>query len=120
MVRADSHRNAVFLAELDQRGKLFPDTDQFRLAYCVGVFPDSEPLLIRVVAWIDAYLFHPFGRFHGRFRLEVNVCHQRHIAAMRAEAFAISRRLAASLTVGAVILTISQPTATSSSDWRTH
>ena len=75
----------MFLAELDERGKLFPNAGQFRMVLRVRVFADSELLLVRVVAWIDAYLFHPFGRFHGRFRLEVNVCHQRHIAAMRAE-----------------------------------
>ena len=51
----------------------------------VRVFAHSELFLVRVVAWIDAHLFHPFRRFHGRFRLEVDVCDQRDIAAMRAE-----------------------------------
>ena len=85
VVRADSHRDPMFLAELDERGKFFPNAGEFRVVLRVRVFAHSELLLVRVVAWIDAHLFHPLCRFHGRFRLEMDVCDQRDVAAPRAE-----------------------------------
>ena len=84
--------------------------------FLVGVFPHREFLLIRVIAGIDAYFLDPFRRLHRGFGLEMNVRHQRDVAMPRARSpAAIFSRFAASLTVGAVIRTISQPTATRSS-----
>ena len=86
-------------------------------AYCSSVYSTNFELLrVGVVAGIDAHLLHPFRRFHRGLGLEMNVGDDRHVAAARAQASGdMLCRFAASFTVGAVMRTISQPTATRSS-----
>ena len=110
-------RAAEFLAALQhERRELFLDALQLRGVLLVGVFLDREFLGVGVVAGIDADHLDPLRRFHRGVRLEMNVGDDRHTAAaLRASSATMFCRFAASFTVGAVMRTIWQPTATSSS-----
>ena len=74
-----------FLAELHQRREFLLDALQLGRILLVGVFLDREFLGVGVVAGIDADLLDPLGRFHRGVGLEMDVRHDRHVAAARAQ-----------------------------------
>ena len=73
------------LAQLHQRSELLLDARQFRGVLLVGVFLDGELLGVGVVAGVDADHFDPPGGFHGGVGLEMDVGHDRDVAAARAQ-----------------------------------
>src|SRR5438477_9302199 len=81
MVRSDSHGDAALLAKFDQRRESLADPIQLGRVLFVGVFTNNEFLRVGVVARIDPDFVDPVGRFHRRFRFEMNIGHDRHIAA---------------------------------------
>ncbi len=84
-------------------------------AYCSSVYSlNQEFFRVGVIARIDPDFLDPFRRFHRGFRFEMDVGHNRHIAAALAQTFDDVFEIAASFTVGAVMRTISQPTVASS------
>ena len=85
MICANAHCDSARLAQLDKRRKPLTDAIQLSRVLFVTVFADDEFFRICVVAWIDAHLFHPFGRLHRCIGLEMDVGDDRHIAAALAQ-----------------------------------
>ena len=85
VIRADADATLEFLRLDDERRKLFFDAREFGGVLLVVVFLDGKFLGVGVVAGIHADDFHPLHRFHGGFRLEMNVRDNRHIAALLAQ-----------------------------------
>ena len=85
VIRADAHGAPVLLAKLDQRREPLADPLQLRRVLLVRVFENLELLRVGVIAGIDPDLLHPFRGFHGRLRLEMDVGHDRHLAAALAQ-----------------------------------
>ena len=81
MIRPDPHGPPQFLAAIHQRHKLRADPLQLLLVIRIAVLPHLELLLVHEVPRIHPHLLHPLRRLHRRIRLEVNVRHQRHLAA---------------------------------------
>ena len=86
VVGTDAHGDTPVLAQFNKRRKFLPDSIEFLVVFIIRVFTDGEFLLVRIIARIDAHLFHPFCRLHCSFRLEMNVGHQRDVAISGAEA----------------------------------
>ncbi len=78
-------RPAQFFAQLHQRRKLLLNPAQFRLILVVGIFLDREFLGIGVIAGVDADHLHPPGGFQRGLGFEMNIGHNRHEAAPRAQ-----------------------------------
>ena len=65
--------------------KLLANALQLRRILLVGVFDDRELLRVGVVARIDPDLLDPLGGFHRGLGFEMDVRHDRHMAAPRAQ-----------------------------------
>ncbi len=85
VVRADAHGHAALPAEQHQRREPLADALQLRQVLLVRVFDDLEFLRVRVVAGIDAHFLHPLGRFQRGLGLEMDIGHDRHVAALAAQ-----------------------------------
>ena len=86
MVGADAHGDAAAPCRDSTSGENLSRMRPSSASYwSICVFPDRELLLVRVVARVDADLLHPFRGLHRRFGLEMDVCHERHVAALLAE-----------------------------------
>jgi hypothetical protein len=81
VIGADPHRATKVLAKVDQGRELLADALQLRLVLDVAVLSDLELLFVGVVAGVHPDFFHPLGGFEGGVRLEMDVRHQRHLAA---------------------------------------
>ena len=80
VVRPQAHRAAMFLAEKHQRGKGCADFVDFLLVFVIGVIALHKLLLIHEITGIHADFLYPLGSLHSGIGLEVDICHQRHIA----------------------------------------
>jgi hypothetical protein len=81
VIGADSQGAAESLGLQDQRSEAGFDAGQFLGVGFVGVVLDRELLAVGVVARINADFFHPLDRFHGGFRLEMDIGHDGDMAA---------------------------------------
>ena len=81
VVCPDTHGDPPLLAKIDKGRKPLPNPIQLARVLLIGVFADNEFLRIGVIARVDPHLFHPFGRLHCCFGLEMDVGDNRHIAA---------------------------------------
>ena len=88
VIRADAHGATEAFALLHEGHELGLHVGHFFGVLLVGVLLDRELLFVGVVAGIHADFFHPLHSFHGGIWLEVDVSHQRHITACRADAIA--------------------------------
>ena len=85
VVRADAD-GALEPDALQHEGReLFFDALQLKGVLRVGVFLDRKFFGVGVVAGIHAHDFHPLHRFHRGFGFEMDVRHDRHMAAALAE-----------------------------------
>ena len=80
VVRSDTHGDPAFHAKIDQRGKPLANTRQLGCVLLIRVFADDELFRIRVIAWVDTHLVHPFCGFHRCLRLKMDIRDDRHIA----------------------------------------
>ena len=85
MVGTDAHRAAMLPAKQNQGRKFFPQAVQLLAVFGVGILPHFKLLLINEIARINTNLLHPFGSLHRGIRLEVDIGHQRHMAAGSAQ-----------------------------------
>ena len=85
VIGSDAHGALQLLAEFHQRREAFLHALHLGGVRLVGVILDDEFLLVGVIARVDTDHFDPFGRFHGGLRLEMNVGHEGHEAAARAQ-----------------------------------
>ena len=85
VVRADAHGAAVLLHEKDERREALADALQFGGVLRVGVFDDLEFLRVGVVAGVDADFLDPLRGLQRGLGFEMDVGHDRHAAAARAQ-----------------------------------
>ena len=81
----DAHGNPAFLAKIDKWRKALANPIQLRGVLLIGVFADDEFLGVGVVARVNPHLLDPFRSFDRRFRFEMDVGDNRHIAAALAQ-----------------------------------
>ncbi len=79
-------RDPALEAEPNERSETLADPRQLGRILLVGVLDDLELLRVGVIARIDPHLLDPLGRFHGGFGFEMDVGHDRHVAAALAQA----------------------------------
>ena len=73
------------LAQPNQGREAFPNPLQFGGVLFIRVFDDLELLRVGVIPRVDPNFFDPLRRLHGGFRFEMNVGHDRHVAAAAAQ-----------------------------------
>jgi hypothetical protein len=73
VVRADPHRAAELLAALDEGRERLVEPLQLADVVRVAVVAHGEPLLVRIVARVDADLLDVLDGLHGRLGQEVDV-----------------------------------------------
>ena len=81
MIGADAHHPSKILAKLHQRRKFLADAFELLLILRVGVLADFELLLVGVISRVHANFLHPLGGLERGIGLEMDVGHQRHLAA---------------------------------------
>ena len=81
VVGADAHGAPVLLAEEDEGGEGEAHALELLLVLGVGVVALDELLFVDEVAGVDADFLNPLGGLHGGIGLEVDVGHERHVAA---------------------------------------
>ena len=85
VVRADPHGDPALPAEPDERREALPDPVQLRRVLLVCVFDDLELFRVGVISGVDPNFFHPFRRFQGGFRFEMDIGYDRHAASALAQ-----------------------------------
>ena len=81
VVDTDSYRSLMFLADVEEWDESVADLLQLGCVFLVCVFKSFLCMhTVDVVAWIDSDFLHVLSGYVSCGRIEVYVCHQRHIA----------------------------------------
>ena len=86
VVGADTQRAIARFALVDEWRELGLNTLQLACVLFVGVFADVEFFGVGIVAGVDAHHLAPLHRLECGVRLKMNVGHDRHVRAARADA----------------------------------